>query len=112
MWSTTHVGDLSAKLDEAYNTLQLAEKYMNNLGMEVAQLSNVKLSDSKVKEYIEMLLPMDDQPADIHRKNIERIREDLTLRYFEAPDLAHVGKNGYRFICAVSDFATHANHSV
>ncbi len=55
-----------------------------------------------------MLLPMNDQPTEIHRKNIERIREDLTLRYFEAPDLAHVGKNGYRFICAVSDFATHA----
>ncbi len=55
-----------------------------------------------------MLLPMDDQPTELHRKNIERIREDLTLRYFEAPDLVHVGKNGYRFICAVSDFATHA----
>ncbi len=55
-----------------------------------------------------MLLPMDDQPTDIHRKNIHRIREDMKTRYFDAPDLQHVGKNGYRFICAVSDFATHA----
>jgi len=29
-------------------------------------------------------------------------------RYFEAPDLQDVGKNAYRFINAVSDFATHA----
>ena len=28
--------------------------------------------------------------------------------YFEAPDLDHVGKNGWRFVNAVSDFATHA----
>ncbi len=108
IWSTVHLGNLSAKLDEAHNTLQIAEKYMDNLDTEFSRLSNISLSDQKVREYIEMLLPLDDQPTDIHRKNIERIREDLTLRYFEAPDLAHVGKNSYRFICAVSDFATHA----
>ena len=28
--------------------------------------------------------------------------------YFDAPDLQHIGKNAYRFINAVSDFATHA----
>ncbi len=108
IWSTVHVGDLAAKMDEAHNTLLLAEKYMGKLGTEIAALSKIRLSDSKVMEYIDMLLPMDDQPSDIHKKNISRIREDLKIRYFDAPDLKHVGKNGYRFICAVSDFATHA----
>ena len=55
-----------------------------------------------------MLLPMDDNPTGIHERNIKRIREDLKTRYFDAPDLEHVGKNAYRFVCAVSDFATHA----
>ena len=32
----------------------------------------------------------------------------MKARYFDAPDLQNVGKNGYRFINAVSDFATHA----
>lgn len=108
IWSTVHVGDLAAKMNEAHNTLLLAEKYMGKLGTEFSKLSKIKLSDSKVMEYIDMLLPMDDQPTDIHRKNISRIREDLKIRYFDAPDLKHVGKNGYRFVCAVSDFATHA----
>ena len=36
------------------------------------------------------------------------MREDLRARYHDAPDLADVGRNGYRFINAVSDFATHA----
>ena len=106
--NTVHVGDLAAKMDEAHNTLLLAEKYMGKLGTEISALSKIKLSDSKVMEYINMLLPMDEQPSDIHKKNISRIREDLKIRYFDAPDLKHVGKNGYRFICAVSDFATHA----
>lgn len=108
IWSTVHVGDLAKKMDEAHNTLLLAEKYMGRLGTEFSRLSKIKLSDAKVIEYINLLLPMDEVPTDIHRKNITRIREDLKIRYFDAPDLRHVGKNAYRFVCAVSDFATHA----
>ena len=108
VWSTIHMGELAAKMDEAHNTLLLAEKYMRDLGGEFSRLSRIKMSDSKVMEYIDLLLPMDDEPTDIRRKNISRIREDLKHRYFDAPDLAHVGKNAYRFVCAVSDFATHA----
>ena len=107
-WSTIHIGDLAAKMDEAHNTLLLAEKYMGRLGMEFSRLNKIKLSDQKVLEYIDLLLPMDKQPTEIHRKNITRIREDMKARYFDAPDLKHVGKNAYRFINAVSDFATHA----
>ena len=51
---------------------------------------------------------MDDNPTETHNKNINRIREDLKIRYFDAPDLKHTGKTAYRFVCAVSDFATHA----
>lgn len=108
IWSTVHVGDLAAKMDEAHCTLSLAQDYMGKLGTEFSRLSKIRLTDSKVMEYIQMLLPMDDAPTDIHRNNITRIREDLKLRYFDAPDLKHVGKNAYRFVCAVSDYATHA----
>ena len=37
------------------------------------------------------------------------MKEELKTRYFDAPDLQHVGKNGYRFVNAVSDFATHSS---
>ena len=36
------------------------------------------------------------------------MKEEVKVRYFDAPDLQHVGKNAYRFINAVSDFATHS----
>ena len=39
---------------------------------------------------------------------MKRLREDMKIRYFDAPDLQEVGKNAYRFVNAVSDFATHA----
>lgn len=46
---------------------------------------------------------------DVQKKNNKRLLEDAKRRYWEAPDLAHVGKNGYRFINAISDFAIHAD---
>jgi phage/plasmid-like protein (TIGR03299 family) len=107
-WATVHVGNLAAKMGEAHNTLQLAQQYMGRLGAEFHSMARTKLSDAKAMEFIELLLPMDEKPTDTHRKNIARVREDLKTRYFEAPDLRHVGKNAYRFICAVSDFGTHA----
>ena len=44
----------------------------------------------------------------VQQKNISRMKEDLKTRYFDAPDLKGMEKSGYRFINAVSDFATHA----
>ena len=108
IWSTIHVGDLAHKMDEAHNTLMLAGRYMDNLNVEFERLSQIPLSDTRVKEHIEMLLPMDVEPTELHKRNVSRIRDDLTIRYFDAPDLQHMGRNAYRFVCAVSDFATHA----
>lgn len=107
IWTTIHTGDIKSKLDEAKKTLLLAEHYMDKLGNEVDQFSRIKLSDHKVLDYIEQLIPLPDHATKQQEKNIELLRSDMKLRYFEAPDLEHVGKNAYRFICAVSDFVTH-----
>ncbi len=107
-WSMIHTGNIKGKLEEARNTLFLAEQYMDSLGKEFERLRMKKLSDQAVKEYIEILLPLEEDATPIQRKNTGRIREDLKFRYFEAPDLKELGKNAYRFVNAVSDFATHA----
>ena len=46
---------------------------------------------------------------EVQRKNNLRMLDNMKARYWDAPDLSHVGKNGYRFVNAVSDFATHAD---
>lgn len=107
-WSMMHTGDIQGKIQEARDTLFLAGRYMDGLGQELENLRKKKLADSKVKEYIEILLPMEDGSTPQQVRNMERLREDLRMRYYEAPDLQDVGKNAYRFINAVSDFATHA----
>lgn len=107
-WSFNHTGDISGKLDETRDTLLYAGQYMSELGKTFGKLGQIKLSDGKVTEFISALLPDAEDGSFQQRRNIRRMQEDLRARYYDAPDLADVGKNGYRFINAVSDFATHA----
>ena len=107
-WSMIHTGDIHEKMQEARDTLLRAENYMQELGQEFENLRMKKLSDRQVMEYIEILLPLEDNSTPQQTKNIRKLREDMKMRYFDAPDLQHVGKNAYRFVNAVSDFATHA----
>ena len=79
------------------------------LGVEFEQLRRQKTTDQQIKEYIEILLPMEKEPTAVQSKNIIRLREDMMKRYYDAPDLKKLGNNAYRFINAVSDFATHGS---
>ena len=107
-WSMIHTGNIKDKIQEAEDTLFMAEKYMDSLGMEFEDLRRQKVTDAQVKEYIELLLPMEKDATPIQSKNTLKLRNDLQLRYYEAPDLQKVGNNAYRFLNAVSDFATHS----
>ena len=108
-WSMVHTGDIKGKIQEAKDTLFMAEEYMDNLGREFERLRKVQMTDEQVKEYIELLLPLEKNATLTQLRNIKKLREDMASRYFDAPDLQTVGNNAYRFINAVSDFATHAD---
>lgn len=106
-WACVHTGDIRGKITDARETLSLAGAYMEALGKKFDELQKKRLTDHQVKDLIEVLLPMEEEDSKKAR-NVMRNREDLRARYYDAPDLKGVGKNAYRFINAVSDFATHA----
>lgn len=107
-FSMVHTGDVKGKVAEARQTLFMADTYMENLGREFERLRRQKMTEQQVKEYIALLLPMEDGAGDITARNVRKLRNDMAARYFDAPDLKGIGNNAYRFINAVSDFATHA----
>lgn len=106
-WSAIHTAGVQDKIGEAENTLFMAEKYMDTLGRELEVLNKIKMPDTKAMEAVHALLPLDESMSRIQKNNITKLREDMKARYFEAPDLQGVGRNAYRFLNAVSDFATH-----
>lgn len=76
-FSMIHTGNIHDKIQEAKDTLFMAENYMDNLGIEFEQLRRQKMTDAQVKEYIELLLPMEKEPTPIQSKNILKLRRDM-----------------------------------
>ncbi len=108
IWATKHTENIMTRMTEAQETLFMAEKYMMALGKSVDELTKIKLTDKKVLEFMSEFFPVTEDMTDNQKKNNIRLLSDLKKRYFDAPDLKDIGKNAYRFINAVSDFATHA----
>ncbi|MBR2843003.1 MAG: DUF932 domain-containing protein [Lachnospiraceae bacterium] len=107
-WSMIHTGNVNEKLNDARNTLFLAEEYMDGIGEAISSLQEKALGENLVNKFIELLLPVEDGATSQQRKNVLRLRDDLAKRYYDAPDLRNLGNTAYRFINAVSDHATHS----
>lgn len=107
-WSTNHTGDIRGKMEDARYTLLYADQYMAELGKAIDSLAHMKLTDRQIYEYIDALFPLLENPTEQQKKNLMKMKDEVKMRYFDAPDLEHVGKNAYRFVNAVSDFATHS----
>lgn len=107
--TTKHTENVMSRVHEARETLLLAEAYMGKLGRSIDSLSQIKLADRKVMEFMNEFFPTTGDMPEVQRRNNLRLLEDMKRRYWDAPDLSNVGKNGYRFVNAVSDFATHAD---
>lgn len=107
-WMTKHTSNIMERMEDARVTLQFAERYMKEMGKGVDDLARKKLTDRKALELMSEFFPVTEDMTAAQRKNNLTLLNDMKARYFDAPDLQGMGKNGYRFINAVSDFATHA----
>ena len=107
-WSIVHKGLMDQKIANAKNTLIASKEYMGALCDEMVNLNEIKLTDTQVYDYVKKLIPMPLDPSEVTRRNVSSKRTELMDRYELAPDLAHVDKSAYRFVNAVSDFATHS----
>lgn len=125
-WSCAHKGDIQSKLDEARYTLASAERYMKALEEEFGELKLKKVTESQVKNMTEKLLELEFDS--LYKKAIKtgkvvnfkeavrqqkfedklnRKRTDILNIYFDKPDLRGTEHTAFRFVNAVSDYATH-----
>lgn len=81
-WSMIHTGDIKGKIQEAKDTLFMAETYMDSLGKEIENLRKIKMTDKQVKEYIELLLPVEANATPLQQKNMMRLRTDMKSTLF------------------------------
>lgn len=127
-WSCAHKGDIQSKLDEARYTLGNAALYMEALEEEFGELKLKKVTEKQVKDMTEKLLELEfaslfkkavkiGKVIDIkevlkqqkYEEKLNRKRTDILNIYYDKPDLKETEHTAFRFINAVSDYATHTN---
>jgi len=125
-WSCVHKGDIQSKLEEARFTLSSAERYMEALEEEFGELKLKKVTEAQVRNMTEKLLEIEfnnlfnkalktgnviDFKERLRQQKYEdklnTKRNDILTIYHDKPDLVGTEYSAFRFINAVSDYATH-----
>lgn len=125
-WSCVHKGDVQSKLDEARYTLSNAKEYMAALEEEFGELKTKHVTEKQVRDMTDKLLEIEFN--DLFKKatkegkvvelkevlrqqkfeeKLSRKRNDILTIYFDKPDLRGTEHTAFRFVNAVSDYATH-----
>lgn len=107
-WSTKHMGDIRSKLYEARHTLQLANSYIDALGLEAEKLANQKMSTDEMMKALDEMFPVDETMTDRKKNNIKEVKDGIMVCVF-APDLANFAHTKWGFLNAISDFVGHAS---
>lgn len=105
-WSTPHRGNVQMRLEEARQTLLLADAYMARLGEEADRLANEKMDDGQIEAALDVMFPVAEDATD-RQKRTAAANKDAVMICMLRPDLAQFLNTKWGFINAVSDYVGH-----
>ena len=71
IWTTKHTENVLSRVHEARETLQLAEAYMGELGRGIDALSQIRLTDKKVMEFMQEFFPVTEDMPDVQKRKMQ-----------------------------------------
>lgn len=106
-WSTPHRGNVQMRLEEARQTLGLAEKYLQTLEQEADRLANEKMDEGAVRSALDNMFLLPDDATDRQKRTAEAAKDEIIICMLR-PDLAQFANTKWGFINAVSDYVGHS----
>lgn len=107
-WSTPHRGDIKAKLEEARQTLELADKYLVKLDETADQLANEKFTEGQMRDALDKMIPVDDDATDRQKRTAEKAKDEIMICTV-SPDLVKFLNTKWGFVNAVADYVGHSD---
>lgn len=105
-WTVRHSGNINAKMEEAQQTLGLAQDYMSKFAEEAEELYSIKVSPAQFKTLANNLFPMTDEMSRRKEEAQYLLQQQLTEAW-NMDDLGNIRGTGWGFINAISDMSTH-----
>lgn len=108
VWSVKHTGAIGKRLDEAIETLQMKDKYIDAMRQEAEDLAKIKMSKDDFIKVVDEIYPVaDDTLSKRAITTNEHYRENLISAYNQQ-DLGNIRDNAWGVVNAIADFETHA----
>lgn len=109
-FSVRHTTTAQAKLAQAKETLENYYQYLGAMEQEIEKQKRILLSDNHLNQMINTLLPFKEDDTDRVKQRVFANRRELR-NYWDTSDLDGYERSAFRFINAVSDWATHRKPS-
>lgn len=106
-WSTPHRGDVQSRLEEARQTLQMADEYMKHLEETADKLANAKMSDAEIEVTLGKMFELPKDATERQKQTVQNAKDEILVCMIR-PDIAQFLNTKYGFINAVSDYVGHS----
>ena len=105
-FNVRHTTTANLKLEAAKETIENYNNYLDAMQFDIEHQKRVLLTDDLLNNMISKLFTFKEADTDRVKERVMATREELR-NYYNASDLDGYEKSGFRFINAVSDWATH-----
>lgn len=108
-WSCRHMGNMESKMHEATRTLELANKYMEELNTTAERLANTTITDDQLYQIVAEMFPVDEDKQS-HRQlaNMTQAKREFMVAYY-MPDIKQFRNTAWGVANAMSDFVCHSS---
>lgn len=107
-WSCRHMGNLESKMHEATRTLELSNKYMEELNKTAENLANTTITDDQLMQIVAEMFPINDDQSHRQMANMEQAKREFMVAYY-MPDIKQFRNTAWGVINAMSDFCGHSS---
>ena len=107
-WSCRHMGNMESKMHEATRTLELANKYMEELAKTADQLANTTVSDDRLMQIIAEMFPVSDDQSHRQIANMEQAKKEFMIAYY-MPDIKQFRNTAWGAVNAMADMVAHSS---
>ena len=106
-WSIRHTSNAQNRLEEAKNTILLANDYMDTFTKDAEALVNKKVDQSQYWNIMKKLYPVNDEMSDLRKERIGEELKAIRKLYVHADDLQNYRGTAWGIFNAISDYVTH-----
>ena len=107
-WSCRHMGNMESKMHEASRTLELANKYMEELAIKADQLANTTITDDRLMQILAEMFPINDDQSHRQVVNMEKAKTEYMIAYY-MPDIKQFRNTAWGALNAMSDLVCHSS---